>query len=84
MLKSTDPKTLSHKDFFSWKVKWIRFFGWTMVNWGWCNDLNKNGPYRLMCLNAWPIGSGPSIRRCSLHGLGVALIKEACQCASGH
>ena len=32
----------------------------------------KYGPHRLMCLNAWPIGSG-TIRRCGLVGVGVSL-----------
>jgi hypothetical protein len=27
--------------------------------------LNKSGPHRLMCVNAWPIGSG-AIKRCGL------------------
>lgn len=34
--------------------------------------LNRNGPHRLMYLNAWPIGNG-TIRRCGLAGVGVAL-----------
>ena len=32
---------------------------------GFCGGLNRYGPHRLMCANAWPIGSG-SIRRCGL------------------
>ena len=32
---------------------------------GKCAGLNRSGPRRLMCLNAWPIGSG-TIRRCGL------------------
>jgi hypothetical protein len=39
------------------------------THWG---GLNRNGPHRLMCLNAWPIGSG-IIRMCGLVGVGVAL-----------
>ena len=30
-----------------------------------CGGLNRFGPHRLMCLNAWPTGSG-TIRRCGL------------------
>jgi hypothetical protein len=37
-----------------------------------CGGLNKNVPHRLMCLNAWPIGSG-TIRRCGLVGGSVSL-----------
>jgi hypothetical protein len=37
--------------------------------------LNMNGPHRLMCLNAWPIGSG-TIRRYGLVGEGVTLLEE--------
>ena len=40
-----------------------------------CGGLNKNGPQRLMCLNAWPIGSG-TIRKCCLAGVGVALLEK--------
>ena len=34
--------------------------------------LNRYGPHRLMCLNAWPIGSGTN-RRCGLVGESVLL-----------
>lgn len=37
-----------------------------------CGGLNRFGPHRLMCLNAWPTGSG-TIRRCVLVGVGVSL-----------
>lgn len=30
-----------------------------------CGGLNRYGPFRLMCLNAWPIRSG-AIKRCGL------------------
>ena len=39
-------------------------------------------PTRLMCLNAWPIGSG-TIRRCGLMGISVVLLEEVCQCGDG-
>lgn len=42
-----------------------------------CGDLNRYGPERLICLNAWPIGSG-AIRRCDLVGAGVAFLEEVC------
>ena len=32
-----------------------------------CGDLNSTGSHRLICLNAWPIGSG-TIRRCGFIG----------------
>jgi hypothetical protein len=44
-----------------------------------CGDLNRFGPHRLMCLNAWPIGSG-IIRRGDLVGIGMALLEEAFHC----
>jgi hypothetical protein len=37
--------------------------------------LNRFGPHRLMCFNAWPMGSG-IIWRCGLVGVGVALLEE--------
>ena len=40
---------------------------------GQCNRLNRNGPHRLVCLNAWLIESG-TIRRHGLVGIGVALL----------
>ena len=36
----------------------------------------------IMCLNAWPIGSG-TIRRCDLVGAGMALLEEAHHCDGG-
>ena len=41
--------------------------------------LNRNGPYILMCMNAWPIRSG-TIRRYGLVGVGVVLLEEVCHC----
>jgi len=38
--------------------------------------LNRSGPQRLMCLNAWPIGSG-TIRRCGLVRGNVSLCGRA-------
>jgi hypothetical protein len=43
-----------------------------------CGDLNRYGHHRLMCVNAWPLGSD-TIRRCGL-GVGVALLEEVCHC----
>ena len=37
-----------------------------------CDDLNRYSPQRLMCLNAWPIGSD-TIRRYGLVGGSVSL-----------
>jgi hypothetical protein len=34
-------------------------------------------PHRLLCLNAWPIGSG-NIRKCGLAGIDVVLLEEVC------
>ena len=40
-------------------------------------------PSDMWCLEyAWPIGSGP-IRRCSLLGVNVVLLKEVCHCGGG-
>ena len=36
-----------------------------------CGGLNRNGPNRLLFLNAWPIGSG-TFRRHGLVGVDVA------------
>jgi hypothetical protein len=44
-----------------------------------CGGLNRNGPYRLMCLNAWLIGSG-AIKICGLVRAGMALLEEVCHC----
>ena len=41
---------------------------------------NRNGLYRLLCLNAWPIGGG-TIGRCGLVGVSMALLEEVCHCA---
>lgn len=39
-------------------------------------DPGCDGPHRLMCVNARPIGSG-AIRRCGLAGGGVSLWRRA-------
>jgi hypothetical protein len=44
-----------------------------------CGALNRYGPHRLMCLNAWPMGSG-TIKMCGLLEVGVALLKGMCHC----
>jgi hypothetical protein len=36
-------------------------------------------PYRLICLNAWPIGSG-TIGKYGLVGVGVVLLEEVDHC----
>jgi hypothetical protein len=60
------------------------FWSWTECNFALCYGykpirsrlvwgvLNRNGPRRLICLNAWGIGSG-TIRRCDLVGGSVSL-----------
>lgn len=41
-----------------------------------CGSLNRNGPYRFICLNVWPSGCGITAQ-----GLGgVALQEEVCHC----
>jgi hypothetical protein len=40
-----------------------------------CAYVNSYDLHRLMCLNAWPMGSG-TIRRCGLIGGGVALLAK--------
>lgn len=42
-----------------------------------CDGLYRNGPHRLVCLNSWPIGSGP-VRRCGHVGVGMAFLEELC------
>lgn len=54
-----------------------RFRYWA-VNFGLCGDLHRNGPLRLMHLNAWPMGCG-TVKRRGLAGLGVAS-EEVCHC----
>ena len=44
-----------------------------MCVWG---GLNRYGPHRLMCVNAWPVGSG-TIRRCGIAGVSVALLRTS-------
>jgi hypothetical protein len=41
------------------------------------SGLTRYGPHRLLCLNAWPMGSN-TIRRYDLIGGGVALLEEVC------
>ena len=41
--------------------------------------LNRYGPHKLKCLNAWPIASG-TIRRCGLVGIGMVLMEKLCHC----
>ena len=47
-----------------------------------CDGLNRNGPYRLVCLNAWPIKNS-TIRRCNLVGVSLAFLEEVCHCGVG-
>ena len=42
----------------------------------------RNGPHRLLCLNAWPIGSD-IIRRCGIAGVDVSLLEELCHHKAG-
>jgi hypothetical protein len=46
-----------------------------MNEWWACGGLNKSGPHKLMCLNAWCIQSG-SLRRCGLIGVGVSFWRK--------
>jgi len=51
-------------------VMWLQAHG----DWGVeCGGLSRNVPHRLMCLNAWPIGSD-TIGRFDLAGVDVALL----------
>ena len=47
-----------------------------------CGGLNRFGPHRLLCLNAWPTASD-TMRRCDLVEVGVVLLEEVCHCGSG-
>ena len=47
-----------------------------------CSGLNRFGPHRLMCFNAWFIGSD-IIRRCGLIREDVALLDEVLLCEGG-
>ena len=49
---------------------------------GLCSGLNRFGLYRLMCLNAWPVGSG-TISTSVLIRIGVASLEEMCHCRGG-
>ena len=61
-------------------VIWLQACGGQGVE---CGGLNRYGPHRLMCLNAWSIEHG-SIRRCGLFfEVGVALMEELCHCGEG-
>ena len=44
-----------------------------------CDGLNRKGPQRLLCLNAWPIGSD-TVSQYKLVVVGVALLEEVCHC----
>jgi hypothetical protein len=48
----------------------------------WCSTLNRYGPHRFMCWDAWPISFG-TIRRYGLVGVGMALLEKVCHCG-GH
>ena len=50
-----------------YKIKYFIFIS--------CDGLNRHGPQRLMCLNAWLIGRG-TITMYGLVGVGVALQRE--------
>jgi len=52
---------------------WLQAYGNQGVE---CGGLNRFGPQKLACLNAWHIGSG-------LVGIGVALLEEVCHCWGG-
>jgi len=45
-------------------------------------SLSRNSPPRVLCLNAWPIGSDIT-RRCVLTGVGMALLEEVCHYEGG-
>ena len=49
------------------------------ISQGRCVGLNRHDPHKLMCSNAWLVGSG-TIRRCGLVGVGVPLLEEICHC----
>ena len=49
---------------------------------GGCSGLNRCGPHRLLCFNAWFIGSD-IIRRCGLIREDVALLDEVLLCEGG-
>lgn len=55
------------------------FLGTTLLLVTMCDSLNRNGPYRLVCVNAWHIGSS-TIRRSSLIGVSMALLDDVCHC----
>jgi hypothetical protein len=42
-----------------------------------CGGLSRYSPHRLLCLNAWPIGSG-TIKKCCLVEVGVTFLGEMC------
>lgn len=43
------------------------------------DGLNRYGPYRLGCWNAWSIGRG-TIGMCGLIEVGVVLLEKVCYC----
>lgn len=47
-----------------------------------CGGMNRNGPLRLIGLNAWPMGSGTTMG-CGLVEGGVALMEKVCHCEAG-
>jgi hypothetical protein len=47
-----------------------------------CGGMNRFGLHRLMCLNAWPTGSG-SVRKYGLVRVGVTLLEEVHHCGVG-
>ena len=57
--------------------QWERHFSWSFECA--CGGLNRNGYHAVMCLNAWPIGSGTTMKY-GLIGVGVAFLEEVCHC----
>jgi hypothetical protein len=59
---------------------WLKAYaGGQRVEYG---GLNRCGPHRLMCLNAWPIWS-VTLRRCGLVGVDMTLLEEVHHCGGG-
>ena len=56
------------------------FTDFKLWNLGPCSGLNRIGPDRLLCLNAWPSGSDTN-RRCVLVRMGV--LEKMCHCRDG-
>jgi hypothetical protein len=57
---------------------WLQAYGGQGVRY---SGLNRYGPYRLMCLNAYPIGTN-TFRRCGLVVMGVVFLEEVCHCGN--